>query len=141
MLLSLSLSLVMVSPALSDPAPSTGGGVPAQTIEQAHDVLDGEMSDYTRARFKDVRAVYVDATADHTGEPVRAIVFCGQVNAPNRIGGMTGWVPFYLRPDTVVFPFQTSPGFNPRLHPSCEPGTGTPVDDVDYAPALTYDDR
>lgn len=122
-------------PARSDP----GSEVPAQTIEQAREVLDQNMADYTRARFKDVRAVMVDAKEDGTGAPVKAIVFCGQVNGPNRVGGMSGWTHFRLRPDThPTFAFQTSPGFNPRLHPDCEPGAYPAVSDEDFSAALTY---
>lgn len=131
----LSVSLVGdVVPARSD----RSGDVPAQTIADARGVLDASLTDYARARFKDVRAVEVDATQDMTNAPIKAIVFCGQVNAPNRMGGMTGWVPFYLRPDTKVFPFDTSPGFNPRLHPNCRPDAGVILEGGDLSAALTY---
>lgn len=112
--------------------------VPAQTISAARGVLDAYLNDYPRARFRDVRAVEVAASQDMTNAPIKAVVFCGQVNAPNRMGGMTGWVPFYLRPDTKVFPFDTSPGFNPRLHPNCQPDAGTPVEGGDLSAALSY---
>lgn len=145
---SLSVSLLLVSAPISDALPVSdgaparsypGGGVPAQIISKARDVLDQTMSDYTRARFKNVRAVVVDATEDGTGVPVKAIVFCGQVNGPNRAGGMSGWSPFRLRPDThPTFAFQVSSGFNPRLHPDCEPGAHPAISDGDFSAALTY---
>lgn len=125
-------------------AASAAGGLAASgpfslaAIEQARTVLDGSLIDYPGTRFRNVRAVIVDATEDHTARPIKAVVFCGEVNAPNRMGGMGGWVPFMLRPDTSVFPFMTArPGIGARLHPSCVAGAGDVSDQTDYSSALT----
>lgn len=122
-------------------APSDEDGPPRPPVQvavvQAQRVLDGALTDYPGARFRNVRAVTVSAQEDHTARPVQAVVFCGEVNAPNRMGGMSGWTPFYLRPDTVVFPFQTSTRSAPGLHPSCLAGGGDASDQTDYSSALT----
>lgn len=117
---------------------AASGPVPSASIEQARTVLDDALIDYSRARFRNVRAVIVDGTEDHTARPIKAVVFCGEVNAPNRMGGMTGWTPFMLRPDTTVFPFMTAERrIGARLHPACVPGAGDALDQTDYSSALT----
>ena len=50
-------------------------------IEEARAILEDQLVDYAGARFKNMHIV-------ETGE---ALTLCGEVNAPNRLGGMSGW--------------------------------------------------
>ncbi len=67
-----------------------------ERIAKARVILEDSLVDYSRAK---VRGMYVTETvADKDaklflGIPVGAkfIVICGEINAPNRMGGMTGW--------------------------------------------------
>lgn len=58
-------------------------------VEAIRDHLDGQLIDYTRARFREVRAWRRTAP---NGNDITFI--CGSVNAPNVSGGMTGWQEF-----------------------------------------------
>ena len=65
------------------------------TIKAARSVLDRLLIDYPSARFRDVVAYYVFAhnrqvNKDGTRNPPM-LVYCGMVNARNRLGGMVGW--------------------------------------------------
>lgn len=64
-------------------------------IKAARGVLDRLLIDYPSARFRDVVAYYIFAhnrqvNKDGTRNPP-ILVYCGMVNARNRMGGMVGW--------------------------------------------------
>lgn len=67
-----------------------------ERIAKARAILEDNLVDYSRAK---VRGMFVtETTADKDaklflGIPVgtKIRVICGEINAPNRIGGMTGW--------------------------------------------------
>lgn len=59
----------------------------------ARNALDLVLSDYSTARFRDVRAL---------GKPgERGVVFCGLVNAKNHLGAYVGWRRFGVFRSTV----------------------------------------
>lgn len=70
--------------------------------------LDGLLTDYPSARFRNVRAVMTRSVYSsdegqsnkvpwtHRGGLV--LVFCGEINAKNRMGGYGGWQQFAFQP-------------------------------------------
>lgn len=64
-------------------------------VQDARQVLDAYLIDYPSARFRDVHAYYAfpenRALNDDETRKEPFVLFCGYVNAPNRLGGMTGW--------------------------------------------------
>lgn len=66
---------------------STLANAPAKdVVAQARSVLENEMVNYSGAK---IRAMYLrDAIGD---DGKRHLTICGQINAPNRFGGFTGW--------------------------------------------------
>lgn len=75
-----------VSPARSDAERQ----MIAQGIPRAVALLRADLLDYDNTRFMDVKVTIFRPV---NGAPSSA-VFCGKLNAPNAMGGMTGWRPF-----------------------------------------------
>lgn len=84
-------------------------------LPAVREALDGALTDYPSARFRNVQARLVRSVYStdegqsnkvpwtHRGGVV--LVFCGEINAKNRMGGYTGWEPFGIQPaqtDIVV---------------------------------------
>lgn len=77
-------------------------------IPAARAELDSQLTDYPTARFRNVhvrmvRSVYNDDEGQsnkvpwtHRGGPI--LVFCGEINAKNRMGGYGGWQQFMFKP-------------------------------------------
>ena len=73
--------------------------------------LDNQLNDYPSARFRGVQARLVRSVyADDEGQSDRVpwlhrgglvLVFCGEINARNRMGGYGGWQPFAFQPAQV----------------------------------------
>lgn len=77
-------------------------------IPSVREGLDGQLNDYPSARFRNVRAriarsVYASDEGQsnkvpwtHRGGPI--LVFCGEINPKNRMGGYGGWRRFVFQP-------------------------------------------
>lgn len=89
-------------------------------------MFEQSLVDYRGARFMDVslRTIEQDGQTRH--------VFCGQVNSPNRMGGMSGWKPFRL---TIGVPVFMALMVEPVTDSVCP--VAIAVDQTDYAPALS----
>jgi hypothetical protein len=64
-------------------------------IRAARDVLDRHLFDYRSSRIRDVSAYFVfeknrRSNKDGSVNPPM-LIYCGMVNAPNRLGGLVGW--------------------------------------------------
>lgn len=118
-------------PARSAPAQSVA--VTPAVIETAKMKLDRAMVDYPSARFRDVRAAAWTGKVRADQPPVTMVVFCGQVNMRNRMGGMNGWQGFSLMTDAEVMPLLVDG--RPGLTSLC--AKGVPLGDKDYSDALT----
>ncbi|UVO49159.1 hypothetical protein M0208_00975 [Sphingomonas sp. SUN019] len=80
-------------------------------LPEARDELDTVLADYSSARFRNVQARLVRSVfASDDGQSNKVpwlhrggvvLVFCGEVNAKNRMGGFTGWEKFALQPKQV----------------------------------------
>ena len=129
------------SPApISDPAPQTPAAV--MEVEAAvalgRTLLDEQLTDYPSARFRNVsvREAHLRYRAD---QPlVRVILFCGQINMRNRMGGMTGWQQFALKANRRGYELDTlSDTTFVQSISYCDEAVA--IDQTDYAPALTSD--
>lgn len=67
-----------------------------EVIARARSILEDDLVDYSRAKIRGMHLV--EATLDEKARralylPVgtKLTAFCGEINAPNRMGGMTGW--------------------------------------------------
>lgn len=129
---------------VSDDA-SNGGSVPARSapaqpvavtpevIRVAREKLDTAMVDYPSARFREVRAALWTGRLRPDQPPVTMVVFCGQVNMRNRMGGMNGWQGFSLRTGAEIMPLFVDR--RPGMASVCS--QGVPLGDEDYSDALT----
>lgn len=96
MLLSLSLFLMLgyaagfETSAESNPSPST--------ITETRGILDDRLVNYPETRFRNVRYV----KTGFAGGPKNVMGFCGEMNTQNRMGGYTGWSPFFVSPTPVA---------------------------------------
>lgn len=96
------LSGLVVSPRAfaeeTSPAPKSLTGsseakAPPAVLAKVRQLLDATLNDYQGARFQNTHMV---VGKDGGGEVV--IMFCGMVNAPNRMGGRNGWQSFAVYP-------------------------------------------
>lgn len=60
--------------------------------KQAVAILDERLVDYKSARFKNVRAVFLQTWNSFE----RSYFICGEINSHNRMGGYTGWKTFII---------------------------------------------
>lgn len=122
---------ILGGPSLSDPAGFSGGDdVTARPqVEQARVILNDQLADYPRARFQNV-----SLRSQTQSDGGVSYYFCGQINAPNAFGGMTGWKPFWINPNPNMPSFMAMM-VEPVRAPQCV--DYAPVDDVDYSSALT----
>lgn len=72
---------------------------PRRAVARARAILDEYLVDYPGSRFKDVHLILsVTGARSYERAQIRygaqVTAFCGKVNAPNRMGGMTGWREF-----------------------------------------------
>lgn len=148
MLRALSLSLMIGSSALLSgeasgqevPAPASASPSEVEAaITLGRTMLDDQLVDYPNTRLRNVRALAEDRIYRQDEPPVRVIVFCGEINAPNRMGGMTGWTRFALNANTrTAFPLVTESRRSVNWT-WCD--GGTVIDDTDYSSALSYERR
>lgn len=61
-------------------------------IAEVRRVLDDSLLNYPETRFRNVRFV----RTGFTGGPSSVTGFCGELNTQNRMGGFTGWSPFFV---------------------------------------------
>lgn len=116
--------------AQAQPVPGSDGASELRERAQAalpavREALDGALTDYPSARFRNVKArlvrsVYASDEGqsnkvpwNHRGGVV--LVFCGEMNAKNRMGGYTGWEAFGLQPSqTDIVTLYSMDFSNPR---------------------------
>jgi len=70
-------------------------------LPEVRSELESMLLDYSKARFRNVRVVrYPARDYSHVGGKVSpsGLAFCGELNSPNAMGGMTGWKRFVTRP-------------------------------------------
>lgn len=138
MIISASLSVMLMSSALflqegAVPAPGEGSAF----IAQAREALDDNLVDYPRARFRNVRLLSSTQIERADQPPVTRQVFCGEINAPNRVGGMVGWRQFVLTPGAPLITFRTldDTTFVQSIR-TCD--QAAPVNETDYSSALSH---
>ena len=122
-------------------------------IADGRQALEDNLLDYTAARLRNVRLVAAAAGFN---------AFCGEINTTNRMGGYGGWKPFIIPLggttfgnllDKVAIAGQRSTAasfmgrvgsseagdnFNERQIATHCGAEGTRLDQVDYAPALSF---
>lgn len=97
-----------------------------QQIVLVRDAFDEKLNDYPTARFRDV-------TARIDPESTRIVpMFCGYVNAKNRMGAYGGWERFVVTGTTIKF---ESDGATEII--LCDRTTRT-IDSRDYSQAFTH---
>lgn len=89
--------------------------------------LDDQLLDYPAARFRNVRAAYLESGGPDT------VRLCGEINPRNRAGGYNGWQPFAATSDPEIFKIGDEV-FYPAL---CE-SDGLVFDTRDYSSDLTH---
>lgn len=158
MLLVLSLSLVMGSATLFS-GQEVLASPPTQDVDEAavlllpraRSILEDNLVDYGSARLRHFRAVraprvyYSDGGNPrvvpfaHRGE--ETVVFCGEINSRNRMGGYTGWTRVLIQPEEPNWKAFIAAGArrgDEELRLMCSPGAEGAVEgNTDYSTALS----
>ncbi|ALG60983.1 MULTISPECIES: hypothetical protein [Citromicrobium] len=102
------ISIPVMAAAQTDTAQETLNARAMAAIPEARATLDDALTDYPSARFRNVqarlvRSVYTSDEGQSDKVPWKhrggiVLIFCGEINAKNRMGGYTGWEPFALQP-------------------------------------------
>lgn len=109
------------------PASSHGATPVSSAIAASRSLLQDELNDPGRARFRKVTV-----RVDSRGDPF----VCGELNGANVMGGMTGWQPFLVDPSAPHVLFGHNAVTVAAVNSVCSAGNTEPTDGRDYSAQL-----